>query len=121
MKEQSSSMRTRGKALLMFSLLLSTAGCNKLLDVDAPGEILSETLDNPKYAPLLATSAVSSFECALGAYIMTAGSLGDELIISGTSSSQYPIDQRTLTDRAPYGVSANNNCAPYSLYVPVST
>jgi starch-binding outer membrane protein, SusD/RagB family len=121
MKMQNKLKRGRGKALLMLPLVLSTAGCDHFLTVETPGEILAETLDNPKYAQLLATSTVSSFECAFGAYIMTAGALGSELIISGTGSSQYPMDQRTLTDKAPHGASANNPCTPYSLYVPIST
>jgi hypothetical protein len=121
MKKPRKLERGRGQAVVVLSLLLSTAGCDKFLTVETPGEILAETLDNPQYAQLLATSAVSSFECAFGAYIMTAGALGSELIISGTGSSQYPMDQRTLTDKAPYGASATNPCTPYSLYVPVST
>lgn len=111
--------RMRGKALLAFSLLLPAAGCDELLTVDTPGSILASTLDDPKYVPLLAVSALSQFECAFGAYIMTAGALGDELIISGTGSAQYPMDQRTLNDRAPYGT--GSGCGAYSLYVPVSS
>src|SRR5688572_8757957 len=121
MKKHTKLERSRGKAALIFSLVLSTAGCDKFLTVETPGQIQAETLENPQYAQLLATSALSSFECAFGAYIMTAGALGHELIISGTGSSQYPMDQRTLTDKAPHGASANNPCTPYSLYVPVST
>jgi hypothetical protein len=105
--------------LLILSLALSTAGCDKFLAVETPGDILASTLDNPKYAQLLATSAVSRFECGFGAYIMTAGSLGYELIISGTGSSQYPMDQRTLTDKAPYG--SSDSCNLNGLYVPIST
>lgn len=121
MKRQTTLQRGGAQAVLACSLILATAGCDKLLTVETPGEILAETLDDPKYAPLMATSAVSSFECALGAYIVTAGALGSELIISGTGSSQYPMDQRTLTDKAPYGAySQNSLCSAYSLYVPVS-
>jgi hypothetical protein len=119
MKKQTMLRRSRGKGALVFSLLLASAGCDTLLNVEAPGEILASTLDDPKYAQLLATSALSSFECAFGAYILTAGALGSELIISGTGSSQYPMDQRTLTDRAPYGTS--DSCGAYGLYVPLST
>jgi starch-binding outer membrane protein, SusD/RagB family len=111
-------MRNHRKALLMVSLALSAAGCDTLLTVDTPGEILAETLDNPQYAQLLSTSALSRFECAFGAYIVTAGSLGDELIIAGLSSGLYPQDQRTVNDKAPYGTS--NSCREYSLWVPVS-
>lgn len=117
MKRQTT-LKSRGKAALLFSLLVAT-GCDSLLTVETPGEIQASTLDNPKYAQLLATSALSSFECAFGAYILTAGALGSELIISGTGSSQYPMDQRTLTDRAPYGTSSS--CSLNGLYVPLST
>jgi hypothetical protein len=116
MKKQTS-RKLRGA--LVFSLLLQTAACDSLLTVETPGEIQASTLENPKYAQLLATSALSSFECAFGAYILTAGALGSELIISGTGSSQYPMDQRTLTDRAPYGTS--DSCSLNGLYVPLST
>src|SRR5688572_9731473 len=110
--------RAPGKAALVLALILSTAGCDKLLTVDTPGEILAETLDDPQYAQLLATSALSRFECAFGAYIVTAGALGDELIIAGLSSGLYPQDQRTVNDKAPYGT--QNNCGTYSLWVPLS-
>src|SRR5688572_31551451 len=118
MKKQRKLERGRGKAVVVLALLLATAGCDKFLTVETPGEILAETLDNPQYAQLLANSAVSRFECAFGAYIMTAGALGNELIISGTGSSQYPMDQRTLTDKAPY--STSDSCGLNGLYVPVS-
>jgi hypothetical protein len=118
MKMQANLKHRGAKALVALSLL-ATAACDTLLTVDTPGDIVASTLEEPRYAPLLALSAVSKFECAFGSYIITAGALGDELIISGTGSSQYPMDQRTLTDRAPYGTS--NNCGAYSLYVPVSS
>jgi starch-binding outer membrane protein, SusD/RagB family len=119
MKKQIRLHRGRWQAVTMLSLLVSAAACDKFLTVETPGEILAATLDDPKYAQLHATSALSRFECAFGAYIMTAGALGYELIISGTGSSQYPMDQRTLTDKAPYGTS--DSCSLNGLYVPVST
>src|SRR5688572_25122986 len=111
-------LKGAGKLALVLGLILPTAGCDKLLTVDTPGEILAETLEDPQYAQLLATSALSRFECAFGAYIVTAGALGDELIIAGLSSGLYPQDQRTLNDKAPYGTT--NSCGTYSLWVPLS-
>ena len=82
-------LKSRGKAALFFSLLLST-GCDSLLTVETPGEIQAATLDNPKYAQLLATSALSSFECAFGAYILTAGALGSVVVAEIVEAVRHP-------------------------------
>ena len=52
------------------------AGCDwfdPLLEVESPGQVVAETLDDPRYANLLVQSAVTDFECALGGYIVAAG------------------------------------------------
>lgn len=119
MKEQANFKRGWGRALLVSSLLLPTAGCDNLLTVDTPGEILAENLESPSNAPLLTRSALSSFECAFGAYIMAAGTLGQELIEAGLSSSTWPVEQRTVNDQSPYG--SDSGCDEPAIYVPLST
>lgn len=122
MRNRPKKTNAQGRLLAPFAALVfvaSAGGCDQLLDVDRPGEILAENLQGPESAELLAFSALSDFECALARYIVTAGTLGNELYVSNLGSANWPLGQRNLTDRLPYGVSG---CAGgYALYVPVST
>src|SRR5688500_18839709 len=45
------------------ALLVSTAGCEGLLDVDLPGSLTEEALKDPNLSETLVTSAVTEFEC----------------------------------------------------------
>ncbi|HEX9166043.1 MAG TPA: RagB/SusD family nutrient uptake outer membrane protein [Gemmatimonadales bacterium] len=54
-----------------FATLL-LGGCSNLLEVDYPGLIPTEQLDDPSLAPVLVTSVIGDFECAYNNY--TAGS-----------------------------------------------
>ena len=51
------------------AVALSVAGCDSLLDVELPGNISAETLNDPRFAALLATSAQGDFECAFNSYV----------------------------------------------------
>lgn len=77
--------RGRGRlpiALLVMSVVISTAACSSLLDVDIPGRVEAGALDNPALAATMVSSALGQFECAYAAAVATTGVLSEEYIIS---------------------------------------
>lgn len=123
MRNQLRVKNVRGKrfaTLLAISVfVVSASACDSLLEVDRPGQIVAENLEGPESAQLLAHSAYSDFECAFSRYIVTAGTLGQEMYVAGLGSASWPLGQRNLSDRLPYGT---GGCASlYGLYVPLST
>jgi len=115
-------MNTRERMILPLgvALLVATAGCDGLLSVDAPGVVDAGDLENPEVAELLVTGTISDFDCALGAYIVNGGLLGNELQDASVTASRFPLDARIITDTSPYGV---NGCTgnPPGIYRPLST
>jgi tetratricopeptide (TPR) repeat protein len=93
---------------------------DEALNVEAPHVIDAQDMDHPQNAHLLVTGAIADFECALGAYIVNSGLLGNELRDASVTSARFSLDQRTIDDSSPYGV---NSCTgnPPGIYVPIST
>lgn len=84
--------------LVAVAALVTTAACSELtsLEQDAPSRVLARDLISPDNAQLLVTSAISDFECALAAYIVTTGLVGDELIDAQLSQAGWDYDRRTV-------------------------
>lgn len=76
---------------------VALAGCDSLLDVEAPTKVPEETLANPQNAPLLVSSAVADFDCAFGEYIAAAGMMGDELVDSQLAARMWDYDRRSVS------------------------
>ncbi len=76
----------RRVSLLVLALMAAeSVACNNLLDVQIPGSVQTSDLDNPALAPVMVSSALGEFECALGQYVTTTGILTGEYIVSGFS------------------------------------
>jgi starch-binding outer membrane protein, SusD/RagB family len=88
--------------------------------VEAPGVVDAEVMNQPENAPLLVSGLQSDFECALGAYVVNSGLLGNELRDASITSARFSLDSRTITETAGYGT---NTCAgnPPGVYVPLAT
>jgi hypothetical protein len=81
-----------GRALLCAGLL---AGCETLLDVEAPQLIEEETLQIAANAPVIVAGAVGDFECAFGSYTSTMAIIGDELADGQGNAATWDLDRRT--------------------------
>ena len=65
---------------LLAPIVLGTAACDSLLDVDLPGTVEASALDNPALARTMVNSALGQFECAYTSYVATTGILSHEYI-----------------------------------------
>jgi starch-binding outer membrane protein, SusD/RagB family len=105
------------------ALAVAFGACDTLdraLSVEAPGLVDASDMSQPGAAPLLVNGAIADFDCALGAYIVNSGLLGNELRDASVTAARFPLDARTIDDTSPYGV---NSCAgnPPGIYVPLAT
>jgi starch-binding outer membrane protein, SusD/RagB family len=117
------SLRTAGRAAAALALAGSLAACDALdtaLRVEAPGIVDAEVMNQPENAALLVSGTIADFECALGAYIVNAGLLGNELRDASVTAARFALDARTITETAGYG---GNLCTdnPPGIYVPLAT
>ncbi len=106
-------------------LLAPLAACDVegLLDVDAPGQIPADRLEDPQYAGLLVNGAAADFECAIGAFVLVGGIMGDELADAQLGSTAWWYDRRdagTQTGGA-YGVNGCDANQTPGIYRPLST
>ena len=82
-KSARSLRRFIASAMLVFPLCITTA-CDSLLEVDLPGTVPAEALDNPALARTMVNSALGRFECAYTSYVITTGLLANEFINAST-------------------------------------
>jgi len=99
---------------------LALNGCESILDVDFPGRIPTEQLDNPTLAPVLVLSVIGDFECAFANYAFTTSIQSDEFE-SATSFANLALwgERSLFADDELY---ANGACIQgYGLQVPMHT
>jgi hypothetical protein len=88
---------TRPAIALGVGLALAVgAGCDSLLDVDAPSRVPADFLLDPANAELLVTSAVADFECAFAEYIVATGLIGNELVDGQLAARMWSYDRRSI-------------------------
>lgn len=69
-----------GTALVAaLAILLATAGCDGLLDVDLPGQMEEEELGDPQLAETLVLGAQADFECGFTYFVWATGIHTDDL------------------------------------------
>jgi starch-binding outer membrane protein, SusD/RagB family len=116
--------RSRGWRFAYIALFAGTLGaCDQItsLDQDAPSRVIANDLYQPENAPLLVTSAISDFECALAQYIVATGLVGDELIDAQLSQAGWDYDRRTIVPSlAAYSTGLCTSTQVPGYYTPVS-
>lgn len=93
--------------------------CSTLLEADAPSRILESTLLQSSNAPVLVAGAIADFECALGNFILTGGTLADEFSDSQANAATWDIDRRTNVPAT--ALYASGGCGSFGVYTPLST
>lgn len=110
--------RRRFTAPLLAALLAGTAACDGLFDVENINRVPAERTEAPGNAALLVNGAAGLFECALGAYVVAGGLIGEELVDATQTANRYPYDQRTtLPTDARY---STFGCAALGTYTPLN-
>jgi starch-binding outer membrane protein, SusD/RagB family len=118
--------RASRRLLRMALVLVAAAGmsaCDRLdraLEVEAPAFIDANDMNDPQNARLLVTGAIADFDCALGAYIVNGGLLGNELRDASVTAARFSLDSRNIDDTSPYGTGACTSNPP-GVYVPLAT
>lgn len=83
-------------AAAALALALGAGACESLLDVDEPGLIPADRLNDPSRAVLLVNGAIADFECALGAYVVMGGLIGEEFVDATQTADRWPYDRREV-------------------------
>jgi len=106
--------------VLALALPLTASACEDILDVDVPGRVQEEALDDPTLAPTLVASVIADFECAWNNYVAAAALIGDEFIqASGNLNQRNWASRRIVPDDA---TMAQGTCrAQYGIYTTLQT
>lgn len=104
---------------LRFSLMCSIvafAACDRLMDVELPGQLLEENLDDPRLAGTLARGAESDFECAFGAYLFTTSLWTSDFFYTDQQLENQHYNQRNVSVKTyPEGT-----CTSNSIWLPLN-
>jgi starch-binding outer membrane protein, SusD/RagB family len=105
---------------MMVGALGACDALDRALNVEAPDRVDAGDMSRPENAGLLVSGAIADFDCALGAYIVNAGLLGNELRDASITAARHPLDSRNIDDSSPYGT---NSCtgSPPGIYQPLAT
>lgn len=91
--------RPWGRAALIVAMAAGLTGCDSLLDVDIPSQVVADDLNNPNLAQLMVTSVVTDFECAFGRYVLGSGIHGNIYADAQNALGSYwTVDRRATTD-----------------------
>lgn len=117
-RRRSSRSAGRVAALTVLVLALATAGCEGLLDVELPGEVTEDNLNNPAQAAILANSVVAQVECSWDNYVGAASHHSDEWIPASGNSTMRRWGLRRIS--ATFSSYATGGCGEsYGLFTPL--
>lgn len=107
-------------AVIVATLGLNLAGCDGLLDVRLPGNVIESALDDPALAPTLAESVVADFECAWNNYVVATALISDQFIQASGNLNQRNWGSRRINSEDP--AYAQVGCgSPYGIYTTLHT
>jgi len=112
--------RRSGRALVGgLVLLVSATGCDGLMDVKLPGQLLEEDLNDPRLAATLARSVESDFECALTTYVLATGLWTRDFIYAGNTRSQHQTSVRNQAVQT-FSDATCESINPPSIWLPLN-
>jgi len=99
---------------------VALSACQSILDVDFPGQIPTEQLDDPGLAPVMVQSVIGDFECAFATYASVTSIHSDEFESATLLQTTAVWGERNLS--ADNGDYAGSGCAlDFGLQVPMHT
>jgi len=126
MTRHAKSVRRLARDAAALALLLAMASfssaCNldEILEVDIPGKVDADALDNPALAQVLVNSVIGDVECAWNNYTAAATHHSDEWIPTSGNLNMRNWGQRKI--EASDAIMATGDCAAnYGIYTPLHT
>lgn len=108
----------RVPALIALTAALSGCSIDDLLEVDLPGRVAEDALDDPRLAETLANSVIADVECAWDNYVAAAAHHSDEWIASSGNSTMARWGLRDISPS--FQAYATGGCgASYGLFTPL--
>ena len=106
--------------VLLISSTLAACSVDHLLDVQQPGRVPVDALNDPTLAVTLANGVIGDLECAWSAYSAGAAMISDQFIQASGNLNQRNWGSRRITaDDASYSQTACSGA--YGLYTPLHT
>lgn len=90
-------LRQAGAAVLIPLVGLGLAACSTVLDVEFPGRIPAEQVDDPSLAAVLARSVIGDLECAYNNYVAANAAHSDEYETSNSNVPGANWGERTIS------------------------
>ncbi len=87
-------------ALLLLATSLATTGCDGLLDVDNPNQLVQDDLATPAAAAALANGALSTVARGFAETVLLHGASSDELVFTGSRDAWIQLQGGDLRDPA---------------------
>lgn len=113
---------SKGLAVLLAAgLVVGLGACGDLLEVELPGDVTEDALDNPALATILVNSVIADFECAYNNYNFGASVHSDEMWHSSGNLVERNWGQRKITETDPNYVSGTCGGAGYGLWTTMHT
>ena len=107
-------------ALGALGALLGATACSSILDVELPGRIPSELLNDAKTAPTLAASVVADFECAYSNYVASTATISDQFLGASGNLTAENWGTRKVADNDV--ANEQSGCGgTYGAYTPLQT
>lgn len=123
MKARQSDHRTRKissivRVVPILTLVLMAAGCGELLEVELPGEVTEENINDPALAQTLANSVVAQVECSWNNYVAAASHHSDEWVQASGNSTMKRWGLRRINET--FASYAEGRCEEaYGLFTPL--
>ena len=104
------------------SAAIVLAGCNELIQVEAPSRVAADALADPTNADLLVRSVAADFECAFADYAVAGGLVGNELEVGSTLIVTKEYDKRDFNPSSSlYNDATCDDETVVGVYKPLST
>jgi hypothetical protein len=112
--------RRRGIRALLALSAAATAACSDLLDVELPGKVATDQLDDPSLANALANGVVITLECGWSQYVAAANALSDQVISTSGQGNTNAWGMRSVIET---NLNLTENCdaagGGYAVLVPL--
>jgi hypothetical protein len=103
-----------------FAAIVMLAGCDSLLEVELPGQVRGDDLDNPRLAEVMVRSVQGDFECALSRYVEAIGEWAHDFYRVDNGSRARLNQQRSREVEIYVQDSCETNTFP-QIYLPLQT